>query len=55
MPVHYGGQVADMPGVRALARRFELKIIEDAAHCCPALYRDTADGPWVWKLSEASG
>ena len=28
-----------MAGVRALARRHNLKIVEDAAHCCPAYYR----------------
>jgi perosamine synthetase len=40
IPVHYGGQIGDMAGVVALARRYDLKIIEDAAHCCPAYYRD---------------
>ncbi len=40
MPVHYGGQIGDVAGVAALARRFNLKVIEDAAHCCPAYYRE---------------
>jgi perosamine synthetase len=40
LPVHYGGQIGDVAGVQALARRFNLKVIEDAAHCCPAYYRD---------------
>jgi perosamine synthetase len=40
IPVHYGGQIGDVAGVRALARRHNLKIVEDAAHCCPAFYRD---------------
>jgi perosamine synthetase len=40
IPVHYGGQVGDVAGVRALAHRYHLKIVEDAAHCCPAFYRD---------------
>jgi perosamine synthetase len=39
MPVHYGGQIGDVTGVRDLATRYNLKIIEDAAHCCPAYYR----------------
>jgi dTDP-4-amino-4,6-dideoxygalactose transaminase len=39
MPVHYGGQIGDVDGVQALAKRYNLKIIEDAAHCCPAYYR----------------
>jgi len=40
MPVHYGGQIGDVAGVAALARRFNLKVIEDAAHCCPAYYKE---------------
>src|SRR5450759_6021736 len=39
IPVHYGGQIGDVAGVQALARRYNLKIVEDAAHCCPAYYR----------------
>lgn len=39
MPVHYGGQIGDVAGVRRLAERFHLKVIDDAAHCCPAYYR----------------
>lgn len=39
MPVHYGGQVGDVAGVQELARRFNLKTVEDAAHCCPAYYK----------------
>lgn len=42
MPVHYGGQVADVDGVQKLARKYDLKVIEDAAHCCPAFYRDSS-------------
>lgn len=39
MPVHYAGQVGDVEGYSALARKYGFKIIEDAAHCCPAYYR----------------
>lgn len=39
VPVHYGGQIGDVTGVTALARRYHLKVIEDAAHCCPAYFR----------------
>ena len=46
IPVHYGGQVADMAGVCALAQRYGLKVIDDAAHCCPAFSRDGAEGSW---------
>jgi perosamine synthetase len=45
-PVHYGGQIGDMAGVRALAERYHLQIVEDAAHCCPAYYRDEEGSPW---------
>jgi len=52
MPVHYGGQVADVSGVRKLAQRFNLKVVEDAAHCCPAYYRGDSshskiDSEWL--------
>ncbi|MBX3744344.1 MAG: DegT/DnrJ/EryC1/StrS family aminotransferase [Verrucomicrobiae bacterium] len=36
IPVHYGGQIGDVAGVQDLARRHGLRIVEDAAHCCPA-------------------
>ena len=44
LPVHYGGQIGDVDGVQSLARRFQLKIIEDAAHCCPAYFRSAECG-----------
>ncbi len=53
IPVHYGGQVCDMTGVRQLAATHGLKIIEDAAHCCPASYRDRPDAPWKSVGAEA--
>jgi perosamine synthetase len=42
--VHYGGQIGDVEGVTDLATRYQLKIIEDAAHCCPAFYRGQGAG-----------
>src|SRR5437870_4105366 len=45
MPVHYGGQIGDVAGVSELARRYNLKVVEDAAHCCPAYYREQLEGP----------
>lgn len=39
IPVHYGGQVGDVEGVRRLAQKHHLKVVEDAAHCCPAYFR----------------
>lgn len=32
MPVHFGGYIADMEALRALAEKHHLKIIEDACH-----------------------
>jgi perosamine synthetase len=46
IPVHYAGQIGDVVGVEALAREFDLKVIEDAAHCCPAWYRASQMEPW---------
>ncbi len=43
IPVHYGGQVGDAAGVRRLAQKYHLKVVEDAAHCCPAYYRGKAE------------
>jgi len=43
----------DVAGVTALAERYDLKIIEDAAHCCPAYYRDDAGSPWKTVGTEA--
>jgi len=33
IPMHYGGQIGDGAGVRALAETHNLQIVEDAAHC----------------------
>jgi dTDP-4-amino-4,6-dideoxygalactose transaminase len=49
MPVHYAGQVGDVDGYVELARKYGLKIVEDAAHCCPAHFQykgDAASGEW---------
>lgn len=46
IPVHYGGQIGDVTGVRSLAEDFNLSVVEDAAHCCPAAYRESETAPW---------
>jgi len=46
IPVHYGGQIGDVAGIAALANEFNLKVVEDAAHCCPAWFRESAGEPW---------
>ena len=46
IPVHYGGQIGDVSLLKQAAAKHDLKIIEDAAHCCPAKFRDSDDGEW---------
>ncbi len=46
IPVHYGGQIGDYEGIRKLAKKYDLKVIEDAAHCCPAFYRERPESSW---------
>ncbi|EHR72939.1 putative PLP-dependent enzyme possibly involved in cell wall biogenesis [Burkholderiales bacterium JOSHI_001] len=36
MPVHYAGLAADMPALLDIARRHQLKVVEDAAHSLPS-------------------
>ena len=39
MPVHFGGQPADMDDIMMIAQKHHLKVIEDAAHCFPSFYK----------------
>jgi dTDP-4-amino-4,6-dideoxygalactose transaminase len=54
IPVHYGGQIGDVAGVKTLASEYHLRVIEDAAHCCPAYYRDNETSPWKTVGAEAA-
>ncbi len=47
MPVHYGGQIGDIVAIERLAKQYNIPVIEDAAHCCPAYYRADARAPWL--------
>ena len=38
IPVHFGGQPCNMGRILEMARRYNLKVIEDAAHALPAAY-----------------
>ncbi len=44
LPVHFAGKSCDMDALLKIARKHNLKIIEDAAHSFPALYRDRKIG-----------
>ncbi len=46
VPVHLYGQSADMPAIMALARRYNLVVVEDAAQAHLATFRDTSVGLW---------
>jgi len=45
IPVHLFGQAADMKQISALARKYHLKIVEDAAQAHGAKYK-ISDGKW---------
>src|ERR1700691_4104217 len=49
MPVHLYGQAVDMEALGALARRYDLAVIEDAAQ---AIGTETADGARVGSLGD---
>jgi dTDP-4-amino-4,6-dideoxygalactose transaminase len=53
IPVHYGGQMGDITGIKRLAEKYRLRVVTDAAHCCPASYREDARSPWKSVGSEA--
>ena len=38
MPVHYGGQAANMTRIMALAKQYDIKVLEDAAHAVPSTH-----------------
>jgi len=38
MPVHYGGLACDMTSILRLAKEYDLKVIEDAAHALPSTW-----------------
>lgn len=44
IPVHYGGQPCDMDEILEIAKKYNLYVIEDAAHAFPASYKGKAIG-----------
>lgn len=39
IPVHYGGMACDMDAIHAIARRHNLRVVEDAAHALPTRWK----------------
>ncbi|OOR98515.1 UDP-4-amino-4,6-dideoxy-N-acetyl-beta-L-altrosamine transaminase [Canicola haemoglobinophilus] len=39
VPVHFAGLACDMDRIIALAKKYNLKVVEDAAHAFPTLYK----------------
>lgn len=50
IPVHYGGQPCDMDEISDIALKYNLKVIEDAAHALPAFYK----GRKIGSISDAT-
>jgi dTDP-4-amino-4,6-dideoxygalactose transaminase len=48
IPVHFSGIPCDMPAIMAIARKYSLKVIEDAAHALPS----TLNGRLVGSFSD---
>jgi dTDP-4-amino-4,6-dideoxygalactose transaminase len=56
VPVHYGGLPCGMNAIVPIARKYGLKIIEDAAHSFPSFIQDKADpakGRWAGLSGDA--
>lgn len=47
IPVHFAGQPADMEEISKIAKEYNLKIIEDAAHAIGAKYRLQNGQDWI--------
>lgn len=44
MPVHFAGLCCDMTPILTLANRYNIKVVEDAAHALPTRYKGTLVG-----------
>ena len=44
MPVHYGGGVGCIDEIYALAEKYNLRVIEDAAHAFGTIYKNKKIG-----------
>jgi perosamine synthetase len=44
IPVHFGGQPCDMDEIYEIAKKYNFKVIEDAAHAIPSTYKNDKIG-----------
>lgn len=44
IPVHFAGLACEMENIFAIAKRYNLKVVEDAAHALPATFRGSTIG-----------
>lgn len=50
IPVHFGGQACEMGRLMEIAREYDLKVVEDAAHALPC----SSDGKMVGTIGDAT-
>lgn len=50
LPVHYGGQSCDLDKINAIGKRYNLKVVDDAAHATAAKYK----GKMIGSLCDAT-
>jgi dTDP-4-amino-4,6-dideoxygalactose transaminase len=56
MPVHYGGLPCDMENILAIAQKYKLKVVEDAAHSFPTVVPSSfhvPKGSWAGTVGDA--
>lgn len=44
LPVHFAGQSCDMDKIMSIAKEFDVKVVEDAAHALPTTWKGTTIG-----------
>lgn len=55
IPVHFAGLACDMEVILAIARKHDLKVVEDAAHALPTRYKGDLIGFLLVGLSGGRG